>query len=111
MTNEVRDRIERLEREAAAVGETAESCRKTMALARAATWGGAALCVAGFMGVIHMPVAATLACFGAFIGGIVFYGSNRATLIESEARLKAIEAERSELIDALGLPAHGFSVH
>jgi hypothetical protein len=111
MFEDIRERIERLEREAEAVGETLESCRKTMALARAATWGGATLAACGLLGLLQMPLAALLACIGAFIGGMVFYGSNRSTLMEGEERLRAIEKERSGLIDALGLPARGMTVH
>lgn len=90
-----------LESEIEDLSDRSAACKKAMAASKFALSCGALLSIAVIAGLIHFqPVLMTLA-ITAFIGGIVGFGSNRGTLIETQARIKVLNLRRLELIDTI----------
>ncbi len=94
-------RIDNLERRAAGLAQTIETCRKAMLIAKAVMTLGAAAFAADLLGLLRLAPALTLSSIGAVIGGIVVFGSHHSTRLEAEAQLRALEQERGGLIDGL----------
>jgi hypothetical protein len=63
--------------------------------------------VAPLFGLLRFEPLHMIAALSALMGGIVAFGSNTATVRESEARLREAEARRAELIDGLNLKMAG----
>ncbi|MBN8920150.1 MAG: hypothetical protein J0H62_05540 [Rhizobiales bacterium] len=96
------DGIAELEREIAALADSAERCRKFMLAAKIAIGGGAAWLAALVLGIF--PGAGSLiGATAAIIGGIVALGTNKSTLAQLLARLAAAEAARARLIGRIPL--------
>lgn len=91
---EIEARIEDLER-------TLDGCHKVDLASKAAIIGGAIWLLLTIFGItaasgLHLIVALAL-----LIGGIVAFGSNTSTVRETRARMAALEARRTELIDQI----------
>jgi len=95
--------ITRLEARTEALAKVVESCRKIMLVARLAIAGGAVWIGLTIAGVVAFMPFGLVAAICAIIGGIVAYGSNASTARQSQAEMRAAEAERSALIDAMTL--------
>ena len=109
MGDDDRALIDTLEREGERAAEKIENCRKFMILARGMMILGAGTFVGDLVGLARLPPAGALLGIAGVIAGIVIYGSHHSTRQEASERLRAIEAERSELID--GLDLRGVTLH
>ena len=98
-----RDEIVRLEARIEELGSVIESCRKIIAISRAAIAVGAILLLALAMGAINLDPTMMVAAIAAAIGGIVGLGSNRRTSDDATAALRTAEGRRSELIGVIDL--------
>jgi hypothetical protein len=98
-----RDEIVRLEARIEQLAGVIESCRKIIAVSRAAIVVGAILLLAIMIGAIALDPTMMIAALAAVLGGIVFLGSNSRTADDSTAALQAAEARRAELIGAIDL--------
>jgi hypothetical protein len=105
--DDMRGEIAELEDEIEALRDVIERCRKIMLAARVAIAGGALLLLATAIGAMRFEPIVFMAASAALLGGIVLFGSNNSTAREKTATLKAAEARRSELIDAMNLPVVG----
>ena len=109
MGDDDRALIDALEREGERASEKIEDCRKIMIVARAAMILGAVAFFGDLVGLLRLPPAGALLAIAGVIAGIVVYGSHHSTRQEATERLRAIEAERAELIDRLDL--RGVTLH
>jgi hypothetical protein len=98
-----RDEIVRLEAHIEKLENVVESCRKIIAISRAAIAVGAILLLALAIGAINLDPTMMVAAIAAVIGGIVGLGSNRRTSDDATAALRTAEGRRSELIGAIDL--------
>ena len=96
-----REEILRLEDEIEALAGTLERCRKVDLIAKIALLGGAIAMLSLPIGIIRFDELVLFCAITAAIGGIVAYGSNISTSRQATDELKAAEARRRELIDAL----------
>jgi hypothetical protein len=102
MTN-VHQKIADLEAEIDALSDAAEQCRKGMVVAKVAMGGGIMLFVASLLGLIRPDEILLVVGIAATLAGIGFFGSNRSSLEEISARIRAHEARRAEMIDGMDL--------
>jgi hypothetical protein len=102
--------IERLETRIDALADTIESCRKFMLASRIAIAIGLAIPAGMIFGVIAADLAAMIGAVAAFLGGIVFLGSNRSTRDEAQADMREAEAQRAHLIDQIDMRLAGEAV-
>ena len=98
-----RDEIVRLEAKIEQLAGVIESCRKIIAVSRAAIVVGAILLVAIMLGALRLDPTMLIASIAAVIGGIVLLGSNSRTSDDATAALRTAEARRAELIGAIDL--------
>jgi hypothetical protein len=98
-----RDEIVRLEARIEQLAGVIESCRKIIAVSRAAIVVGAILLVAIMTGLLRLDPTMMIAAIAAVIGGIVLLGSNSRTSDDAVAALQTAEAHRTELIGAIDL--------
>ena len=96
------EQIARLEARIEKHSGTMENCRKLILASKVAMAGGAILLLAITLGIIFDPVA-IVAAIAAIIGGVVVFGSNTSTLMQTRGDLAAAEEKRSELISMLHL--------
>ena len=97
------EQISLLEAEIERLAEIAERCRKIIVAARIAIAAGALWALATALGMIVFNQIAVICSITAVIGGIVAYGSNKTTLQQTLAAMKAADARRSGLIDMIDL--------
>src|SRR5262245_12359007 len=97
------EEIARLETRIEGLAEAIEKCRKIILVSKIAIALGAILGLVIMVGAIRIDPTALLAAIAAVIGGTVLLGSNRSTLAEMTAAMKAAEAERAELIGGIDL--------
>jgi hypothetical protein len=95
--------IARLEAQIEALAHTIAGCRKIMAVSQLAMAAGGLWLAAPLFDLLRFEPLHMIAALSALMGGIVAFGSNTATVRESEARLREAEARRAELIDRLHL--------
>lgn len=95
-------RIERLEERIEQLTETLERCRKLDLIGKGAVVLGLVVLIAVLMGLIYVDTA-LIAALAAIIGGFVAVGANGSTAEQAANDLRAAEAERSGLINAIGL--------
>jgi len=95
--------ITRLETRIEILAKILESCRKVMLVARVSIAAGAVWIGVTLTGLVAFSSLGLVAAVCAIIGGIVAYGSNASTARQSRAEMRAAEAERSALIDAMNL--------
>ncbi|HEX2552129.1 MAG TPA: hypothetical protein VHL98_00410 [Microvirga sp.] len=98
-----RRRIMDLEREIERLSLSAERCRKIMVVSKVAAAGGAAILLCLALGILRFQAGAFLASLTAVLAGLSLLGTHSSTLDEMVAALKECEAERSRIIDGLGL--------
>jgi hypothetical protein len=93
--------IEDLEAEIGALSETAERCQKIIMTANAGTITGAFFLVLSLLGLIG-PVPFVLS-IAAVLAGLALFGTNKRTRDDTLAQIRALEAQRSMMIDGLEL--------
>ena len=98
----MRDRIAEPEADIEDLSEAAERCRKIGIAAQVLMAGGAFLLMLAVLGLWRSGPAALVASLAAIPGGIALYGSNKRTRDDIVAAIRAKEADRAALIDALG---------
>jgi len=101
--DDAREEIARLEARIEELADVVESCRKVILAAKAAIAAGALLMLAVLIGVIRFDPLSMIGAMAAVLGGIVLFGSNASTSQQATAALRAAEARRAELIDAIEL--------
>jgi hypothetical protein len=101
--------IARLESEIENLAEAAERCRKIILVAKIAVAGGGAWLLGMMLGLFDFQQVMAISSIAAVLGGIVASGSNRSTLQQISAKIRAAEARRSELIGQLALRLVGGS--
>ena len=79
-----------------------ERCRTLIRAGRIAVVLGAAGLLLMLVSVLRFDPLTFVITVAAIIGGIPFVGSNKSTLNEIKAAIRATEARRSEIIDRLG---------
>ncbi|WP_201842077.1 hypothetical protein [Microvirga zambiensis] len=94
-----------LEAEIDALSDAAEHCRKSMVVAKAAVGGGILLLVVSLLDLIWVDAIVLVIGIAATLAGIGFYGSSRSSLETITEKVRAYEARRAEMIDALDLRA------
>jgi hypothetical protein len=92
-----------LEAEIEALTQAAERCRKVIALSKVATGAGGLLLVLILTGLIRLGPMALILAITSGLGGLALFGSHTTTLNEIAARIRAHDARRAALIDALAL--------
>jgi len=97
------ERIADLEREMERLFESAEWSRKTAILGRAAAWGGAALLGMLLLGLVRGSGEVLAVAIACALGGVALAGTSRSTRDEIMERIRACEAKRGQLIDAMDL--------
>jgi hypothetical protein len=97
------DDIARLEETIEAFRESLARCRKIALAARVAIGAGAIWLALTLVWLVPFITALVIGAIAAVIGGIVLAGSNSSTRQHIEARLRASEALRNELIDRMEL--------
>jgi hypothetical protein len=100
---DLRAQIARLETRIDGLAEILERCRKIALVSKAALAAGALAISVMIVGPIHLDPMAMIAAMTAVIGGIVVYGSNRATAEQTAAGMRDAEALRARLIGRLEL--------
>ncbi|MCC6780380.1 MAG: hypothetical protein IT537_27710 [Hyphomicrobiales bacterium] len=95
-------RIERLEGRIEQLAETLERCRKLDLIGKGAVVLGVVVLIALLLGLVYVDTA-LIAALAAIIGGFVAVGANGSTADQAADDLRAAEAERSGLINAIGL--------
>ncbi len=98
-----RRRIMDLEREIERLSLSAERCRKIMLASKIAAAGGAVILLCLALGILRFQAGAFLASLTAVLAGLALLGTHSSTLEELVATVREREAERSRLIDGLGL--------
>ncbi|WP_262270475.1 hypothetical protein [Microvirga yunnanensis] len=104
---EVHQQIEDLEAEINSLSDAAEQCRKGMVVAKVAVGGGIVLFAASLLGLIRPDAIVLVVGIAAGLAGIAFYGSSRGSLERLTGDIRALEARRAEMIDAIDLTAVG----
>jgi hypothetical protein len=101
MSAQPHEKIEALEAGIEALSEAAERCRKIMVAANAGTFAGAFFLVLSLLGLIG-PVPFVLS-IAAVLAGLALFGTNKRTRDDILAQIRALEAQRSMMIDGLEL--------
>jgi hypothetical protein len=99
--------IARIEEHIEALRESIARCRKLALAARISIVAGAALLALTLLTLVPFSAAIVTAAVAAVIGGIVLAGSNATTWTQAEARLRASEAMRAEMIEQMDLRVVG----
>ncbi len=95
--------IARLEERIEGLRDSLARCRK-IALAAKMTIGAGAIWLAlTLVWLVPFVTGPVIAAIAAMIGGVVLAGSNSSTRQETEARLRASEAMRNEMIGCMEL--------
>jgi O-antigen ligase len=97
----LRDQIAELEADIEDLSQAAERCRKIGIAAQVLMAGGAFLLMLAVLGLWRLGPAALVTSLAAILGGIALYGSNKRTRDDTMAAIRAKEADRAALIDAL----------
>src|SRR5215213_2202371 len=96
---EIRD----LEAEIEALTQAAERCRKVIVLSKVATGAGGLMLVFILTGLVWVGPAVLVLAITALLGGVALFGSHTSTREEIAVRIRAQEARRAALIDAMVL--------
>ena len=101
--SDLHGRIASLEGEIEGLAAAAERSRTIMKAAQVAIAAGALTLAAMTVGLLRFEPLAFVIGVAAVLAGIALYGSSRRTLDDTLASVRAHEARRAEMIDALGL--------
>jgi hypothetical protein len=104
---DLRDQISRLEADIEEFAESIDRSRKVILVSKVAIAAGAIWMFVVALGAVRFDPMAMISAIAAVVGGVVVLGSNRSTLKQSEASMKAAEARRAELIDTIDLRVVG----
>jgi hypothetical protein len=99
--DDLRDNIARLEERIEALRDSIARCRKISLGAKLAIVAGFAWLALTMVLIAPFLPSLFFGAIAAAIGGIVLLGSNATTWNETEAALRAAEAERMALIDSI----------
>jgi hypothetical protein len=99
----IRDEIARLEDRIESLRLSIARCRKISLGAKVAIIFGLAWLLLTLLLIVPLLPSLFFGAIAAAIGGIVLLGSNATTWNETEAALRAAEAERMALIDSIEL--------
>jgi hypothetical protein len=91
--------IDELEQQIEALSEVALRCRKALVFARVTIISGFLALLGATFGLFSSGAVGFLLAVAALLGGVVFFGSTRSTLLEVLGRLQSLEARRLTLID------------
>jgi hypothetical protein len=97
------DDIALIEAHIEALAVSIERCRKLSLAAKIAIAAGAAWLTLTLLLIVPFTAFMIIAATAAVIGGVVLLGSNSTTWTQTEARLRASEAMRAEMIARLEL--------
>jgi len=100
---DLHQQIAELEAEIDSLSHSAEQCRKSMIVAKAAVGVGVLLFVAPLLGLLRVDAIVLVVGIAATLAGIGYYGSTRSTLDQISAKIRAHEARRAEMIDEMDL--------
>jgi len=95
------EEIVRLEEHIEELDAKVEGCRKFILASRIAIAAGGTVLAAMLVGAIRFDPGTMAAAVGAFLGGIVVWGSNHSTSKEAAKELTAAEADRAALIEMI----------
>jgi predicted N-acetyltransferase YhbS len=106
MLLEPREEVADLEGEIDRLLEMVERCRKVAIVAKVLTIAGALFLILALLGLIGSTVF--ILAIAAALGGVATWGSNQRTRNDALAKMRALDAKRSEIIDQLDLQrTHG----
>jgi predicted benzoate:H+ symporter BenE len=92
-----------LEAELDALSDEAERYRKSLIVAKAAVVAGILLFGASLLGIIRSDAIVLVIGIAATIAGIGFFGSSQGSLDQLQEKIRARQARRTEMIDAIDL--------
>ncbi|MBZ6078028.1 hypothetical protein [Microvirga puerhi] len=92
-----------LEDEIDALTDVVERCRKSMIVARGALVAGGLTVGAVLLGLVRPDPIVLIVGIATTLAGIGFYGSSKGTLDETSGRIRALDAQRAEIIDEMDL--------
>lgn len=101
------EQIVSLEAEIDELVEAAERCRRIGLAAKLAIATGLVMIAASTLGLFRFGPTSFVFALSAVLGGIALSGSNKRTWDDTRASLQVRQAQRAELIDALGLESVG----
>jgi len=90
-----------LEAEIDSLSDTAERCRKSMAVARLMIVAGVLFVGASLSGFVRTDALVLVIGIAATLAGIGLLGSSRGSLEQINGKIRASEARRGELIDRI----------
>ncbi len=98
-----REEIARLEARIEELAEGLERCRKLAVFSKILLAGGALWLAASLLGIVNLAAPGAMAAITAILGGFILGGSNRSTMLQTQAAMEQAEAQRNELIGAIDL--------
>jgi hypothetical protein len=101
MPDDPREQISELEAQIEELAGALERCRKTALASKTAMVCGGLLLAATILGIVAFNPMAMTAAVAALLGGVVVFGSNKATSEQFAESLKNAEALRAVLIGRL----------
>ena len=104
---DVPEQIAELEARIEELFGAAERCRKSIMAARVVMAAGGLLLMIIMLGLFRREPMAFITGLTAVLGGVVLLGSTKSTLNEIMASIRAHEARRAQLINALELEVAG----
>ena len=85
------------------LADVIESCRKFIFISKVAIAAGGTLILATIIRAVGFDPTVMIGAIAAVIGGMVVFGSNMSTLMQTSTDVKAAEAHRAELISRMHL--------
>jgi hypothetical protein len=101
MPDDPREQISELEAQIEELAGALERCRKTALASKTAIACGGLLLAATVLGIVAFNPMTMVAAVAALLGGVVVFGSNKATSEQFAESLKNAEAMRAVLIGRL----------
>ena len=104
---ELHEQISNIEVHIEELADIIERCQKIILISKVAIAAGGTLILALFLGAVWFDPTVMIGAIAAVIGAVVVCGSNRSTLEQTTAAMKAAEAHRAELISRMDLRVVG----
>ena len=104
---DLHEEISHIEARIEELADVIESCRKFILISKVAMAAGGILILAIILGAVGFDPTIMIGAIAAAIGGTVVFGSNKSTLNQTMADMKAAEAHRTELITRMDLRVVG----